>query len=426
MLNDREIKAAIRAGKPVTLTDGTGERGAGRLALRVRALADGARGEWCAIWWQSGARKLAVIARYPDLSLAAARDIFRAEWRPAILEGIDPRHARNRARTAGTVADLFGGYIQSMKERGRRSWPEVERALLTGKGCAADALGRDLRAAAVTPDAVAAFLAAVYGRGARTAADRARAYIAAAFSWGMRAERDYTRAAPAARHFALTANPVGAVPRDHGATRARDRALTPEELGALWRALDGPGFDRRTVGAVRLVICTGARVREVLRAAARDFDLAAEVWNVPADKSKTGRGRVVPLTPQAVAAVRDLLAVTPSGLLFPNERRPGEPIADQTVNRALRRWQAAAGAEPFQARDLRRTFTTLAADAGISREARNLIQGHAAGLDRRHYDRSEGLTVTRPAILAWGRRLSRMIRGDALLLVVAGSDGHRP
>lgn len=425
MLQDREIKAAIRAGKPVTLTDGTGERGAGRLALRVRPVADGARGEWCAIWW-AGARKLAVIGRYPDLSLAAARDLFRAEWRPAILEGIDPRHARTRARTAGTVADLFAGYVQSMKDKGRRSWPEVERALLTGKGCAAAALGRDLRAAAVTPEAVAAFLGAVYGRGARTAADRYRAYIRAAFAWGMKAERDYTRAAPAARHFALTVNPADAVPRDHGANRARDRALTPGELAALWRALDGPGFDRRTVGALRLLICTGARVREVLRASAGDFDLAAEVWTMPADKSKTGRGRVVPLTPQAVAALRALLAVTPAGLLFPNERRPGEPMADQVVNRALRRWQVVAGAEPFQARDLRRTFTTLAADAGISREARNLIQGHAAGLDRRHYDRSEGLAVTRPAILVWGRQLSRMIQGNAPLLVVVGSDGHRP
>jgi integrase len=418
MLNDRTIKAAIKAGKPITLTDGTGERGAGRLAIRVRQSAEGARGEWCAVWWQVS-RKMATIGRYPDLSLAAARDLFRAEWRGPIMAGQDPRQARNRARTAGTVADLFAGYIDGMKTRGRGSWPEVERALITGKGCAAEVIGRDMRAAEVTPDAVAAFLGAVYARGARTAADRYRAYIRAAFAWGMKAERDYTRTMRAARHYNLTANPADAVPRDHGANRARDRVLSADELGALWRALDGLGFDRRTVGAVRLLICTGARVREVLRASAEDFDLPAGVWNMPAEKTKTGRARIVPLTPQAVGALRELLAFTRAGLLFQNERRPGEPIADQTINRALRRWQGSAGAEVFQARDLRRTWTTLGADAGISREARNLIQGHAAGLDRRHYDRSDGLGITRPAIEVWGRYLARVTRGAPALSIVA-------
>jgi integrase len=235
----------------------------------------------------------------------------------------------------------------------------------------------------------------------------------------MKAERDYTRTMRAARHYNLTANPADAVPRDHGANRARDRVLSADELGALWRALDGLGFDRRTVGAVRLLICTGARVREVLRASAEDFDLPAGVWNMPAEKTKTGRARIVPLTPQAVGALRELLAFTRAGLLFQNERRPGEPIADQTINRALRRWQGSAGAEVFQARDLRRTWTTLGADAGISREARNLIQGHAAGLDRRHYDRSDGLGITRPAIEVWGRYLARVTRGAPALSIVA-------
>lgn len=422
MLTDPKIKAAIKAAtKPAILTDGTAERGAGRLALRIRPGRDGARAEWVCTWWRDGRRIIAAIGhRYPDTRLTDARKIFADEWRGPIIAGADPRHARHRARTAGTVADLFAGYIEGMKARGRRSWPEVERALLTGRGCAADALGRDLRAADVTPDAVAAFLGGVYSRGARTAADRYRTYIRAAFAWGMKAERDYTRAAPIARHYALSANPADAVPRDHGATRARDRALTPEELAALWRALDGPGFDRRTIGAARLLICTGARVREVLRAAAEDFDLAAEVWTMPPEKTKTGRGRMVPLTPQAVATVRALVAVTPSGLLFPNERRPGEPMADQALNRALSRWIARAGVAKFQARDIRRTWTTLAAELpGITREARNLIQGHAAGLDRRHYDRSEGLAITRPAVQVWGKYLGRVTRGAPVLSIVA-------
>lgn len=417
MLNDRQIKAAVRAGKPRTLSDATGERGAGRLALRVRG--GTGRAEWLAVWWQAGRRKVAVLGRYPDLSLSAARDLFRADWRPAILDGLDPRHARQRARTAGTVGDLFAGYVEAMRAADRRSAPEVERALLSGRWNAADALGRDLRAGAVTPDAVAAYLATVFGRGSRTAADRYRAYIRAAFAWGMKAERDYTRPTANAPHFALIANPADAVPRDHGANRTRDRALSAGELAALWQDLDGPGFERRTAGALRLLICTGARVREVLRIEADDLDLDAATWTIPASKAKGGRGRVVPLTAQAVAACRDLLAVTPSGLLFENARQAGAPMPDQAINRALRGWTARRDLDRAQGRDMRRTWTTLAAELpGVTREARNLIQGHTAGIDRRHYDRSEGLAITRPAMDEWGRFLRRTFSGDWQLLRV--------
>lgn len=410
MLNPRTIDAAARAQRPALLVDGTGERGAGRLALRVRP----PRAEWVAIWWRGGRRVLGVIGRYPDLSLRDARDVFAADWRPVIEAGGDPRASRRAARRAGTVADLFAEYVAHMRAEGARSWPEVDRALLTGAYAAADALGRHTRACAVTPAMVSAYLADTYGRGSRTAADRYRAYLHAAFRWGSRAANDYTRAAGPAGDYALTGNPVAAVPRDTGATRARDRWLSADELRALWLALDGPGFGASTGPAVRILIATGQRVLDVLRAEAGDLDLEAATWTIPAAKRKTGAAggdHVVPLPAIIVPHLRELVAVR-HGLLFPHAERAGAHVPDQTVNRALARWSAAAGVARFQARDLRRTWKTHAGAAGLSKEIRDRLQGHAlTDVSARHYDRHAYNAEKRSAMARWSAFLNALVTG---------------
>lgn len=406
MLNPRSIETALRKpGRETLLIDGTGERGTGRLALRIRPHAGGARAEWLAVWWSRGRRRFGVVGRYPALSLRQARDLFAADWRPEIEAGRDPRRARRAAAAAGSVEQLFTEYVAAMRALGRRSWPQVERALLTGSRCAAGVLGRETRAADVTPEAITDFLAGVYQRGSRTAADRYRAYLHAAFRWGSRSTHDYTRAGEDGprTEFGLRANPVAAVPRDTGANRARDRALSGDEVRVLWEAVDGPCFGLSTAPVIRLLLCTGQRVTDVLRAEGRDFDLQAGLWTIPGAKRKVDAGdHVVPLPAQALPIVRQLLEVRGEGLLFPHGTRPGAHVPDQTINRAISRWTARFGGTPLQARDLRRTWKTLAGEAGISKEVRDRLQGHAlTDVSAVHYDRWSYLPEKRSAMLRW-------------------------
>lgn len=416
MLNAKTIDAKIKtATKAEILIDGSGERGAGRLAIRIRPTAQATRADWLAIWWTAGRRKTATIGRYPDLSLSAARDLFRQDWRGAIIAGQDPRHARRRSAEAGTVADLIDGYLADLRDRGRRTTGEAARIL----SHAADAIGRDMRAADVTVAAIRAHLAAIHGRGAAVAADRARATLHAAFSWGLRHDGDYTR--PAGRRFDLTVNPVAGIRRDASAARTRDRVLDADELRDLMLAIGARnGFDWRTAAAVEIVLNTGCRVQEALRAEIDDFDLAAKAWTIPASKSKTGRARVVPMTDALVARVIEIRRMVGKGHIFLNDRQPGQIMPHQSVNRALARWTASRGSLPMQARDLRRSWATWAAEIGISKDARKAIMGHADGGDvhARHYDRADMLAITRPAIEAWGRYLARVTRGKGQLLRV--------
>lgn len=417
MLNPRSIESAIRdCTREVLLTDGTAERGTGRLALRLRPSAKGVSAEWVVLWWRYERRHMGLMGRYPSLSLRAARDRFAGEWRPAIEAGRDPRRARAQAAAVGSVHQLFTEYVESMKERGCRSWHQPEKTLLTGRWSAVKALGKDTRAKDVTPDAITEFLGECFRRGSRTAADRTRAHLHAAFQWGAKSTHDYTRLdtddAPRT-HFGLTSNPVSIVPRDTEANKTRNRYLDVEEFCQLWRSVTaGNGFSLSTAPAIHLLLCTGQRVLDVLRADGCDFDLKAKLWIIPERKRKTGeRDHVVVLPPPAVAVLRELIEVRGAGLLFPHAKKKGEHIPDQTVNRALCRWSQRWKVPRFQARDLRRTWKTLAGAAGLSKELRDKIQGHAlTDVSSRHYDRYLYLREKRKGAAAWSRWVDKMLR----------------
>jgi hypothetical protein len=66
----------------------------------------------------------------------------------------------------------------------------------------------------------------------------------------------------------------------------------------------------------------------------------------------------------------------------------------------------------FTPRDLRRTWKTLAGDAGISKEMRDRLQNHSkSDVSSRHYDRYEYLPEKRAAMETWSAYLDRVIAG---------------
>jgi len=68
---------------------------------------------------------------------------------------------------------------------------------------------------------------------------------------------------------------------------------------------------------------------------------------------------------------------------------------------------------PFNARDLRRTWKTLAGDAGIPKDMRDRLQNHAqrGDVSSRHYDRYDYLPERRAAMAKWAAYLDLVIEG---------------
>lgn len=105
----------------------------------------------------------------------------------------------------------------------------------------------------------------------------------------------------------------------------RDVTLRLDELAAIWRALDDPArckSDLVTVAAMKLLILTGQREREVTDAEWAEFDLDAGLWRIPAARTKKERAHLVHLAPQAVAILTELRR-SPAARVTPSNRRCG-------------------------------------------------------------------------------------------------------
>ena len=111
-------------------------------------------------------------------------------------------------------------------------------------------------------------------------------------------------------------------PRGHKAMALNE---VPNFLSAL-EAYDG---DPRTRLALRLMVLTFARTSELRAARWSEFenlDANEPLWRIPAERTKMRREHVVPLTPQAVAALRELRVLPgsqASPFLFPSPSREG-------------------------------------------------------------------------------------------------------
>lgn len=412
MLTDRQIQAELKTCTAETvLNDGAAGKGGGSLVLVVRRRADGCTANWYGQWWDDGRRRRKPLGPYPSIGLAAARQLYADQVRDVLAAGRNPLVAVVAADKP-TVARLFGAYCDQMRADGKSSEPEYRRCL----DAAAQVFGASRLAGDITAEDVSAHLARVYGR-ARSQADHERAYLHAAFQWALRAAHDYRQDQRV--DWGVRANPVGAVPKDTGASQPRDRALTPAEVAMLWHGLPGSRMGLEAASCVRLLILTGQRVREVLRMDRRHIDLARMLWTMPAMVTKGGlqgkrtTAHVVPLPDLARPVLQQLMAANRTGPLFAN--RNGEPMADNSIRQALLDLQTDLAMDPFQPRDLRRTWKTLTGDAGIDRFTRDLIQQHEQGdTGSRHYDMAGYAQQMRAAMDSWNGWLGSVLQRHAV------------
>jgi integrase len=90
--------------------------------------------------------------------------------------------------------------------------------------------------------------------------------------------------------------------------------------------------------ALRLAPLVFVRPGELRQAEWAEFDLDGAQWNIPAEKMKMREPHLVPLSPQAVAILRELQPLTGRGrYVFPSARSPQRPMSNNAVLSALRR-----------------------------------------------------------------------------------------
>lgn len=150
----------------------------------------------------------------------------------------------------------------------------------------------------------------------------------------------------------------------------RERYLTPDEARRLMRKLEHS--PRPEAAALRLLLLTGARKSEILKARWEYVWLDQRLLTVPL--SKSGKPRHIPLSDEAVAVIRSIRRKPGCPWLFPGQS-PGKPLSDIYVfwNKLRRE----LGLTDVRVHDLRHSFASFLVNAGHSLYEVQKLLGHS-------------------------------------------------
>ena len=301
---------------------------------------------------------------------------------PVILSAVKP--LGSDGPTIGDLIDnALGHYLNREKSNGHKYSASYLRGLATNLQTIRDKWGTEAAAAFATIEGkrrIKEYLYRVREDHGVGAAAVMQSFMSAMFT---RAERD----------FLIETNPMNHMERVSAKTQ-RVRFLDSSELALLWPATmtdERGGYPSGYL--VRLALLTGRRVNELCRAEWSEFNLETGVWTLPGDRAKNDTTHALPLSPSALALLRDAW-----------ERRHGDgryvfhrdgedaPLSDtgayfkkfiralnEATKDATERRAAPEQRTPWSMHVLRHTVETLLQDTlGCPYEYRNAILNHSS------------------------------------------------
>lgn len=350
---------------------------------------------WLLRYQLRGRRRDMVLGAVTDQNgLAAARQAAQ-DARGLLAKGVDPIDERRRPAGAPTFDAAARELIEILAPswRGRDTRKRWERCLLTY----AAKLG-PRRVDDITALDVLAVLRPMWSKMPESAA-KTRECIERVL--------DAQRAAGAIRgpwenparwkgHLALM------LPKRKTLTRGHHPAMPYTAASAFMakiRAQDGMGA--RALEFAILTVC-----REGVVISARWEEIQGDVWVLSAERMKSERPFVVPLSPAAVALLERMAVAGRRGWIFPGQRQKGRPaphISDATMDAVLKRMKL-----PYTPHGFRSTFRDWAGDCtDHAREIAEAALAHVVGDDtERAYRRSDALAKRRRLMDDWATYLS--------------------
>ena len=386
-LTDRTLAALAKAGRQEDHYD------LGIPGLLARPKASGGV-SWGFRYSLAGKKRRLTIGDWPAVTLAEARRKALGH-RKALADGRDPWSEAKQAAAAETVAEAVEEYVESHLRPRLKAWELPAKTLRTKL---VPALGHkrvcDVTRAEVRAEALKlAKTAPVY-------ANRFLGHMVAFFNWTIRNDVGGMGERP---------NPAALVDKPGGPETPKTRALTTEEIAALWPVLVRLGAPFGT--AARLILATGLRPGEVCGIDAAEVDIVRGRWTIPASRMKNGREHTVPLVGIAREIVQDLLDKNAAGLLLTARR--GRPLTTENLWHGLQRALVRAGVASASAHDLRRTALSHMARIGIDPLHIGHVASHtsvtASTITTSVYVRHDYVPEKTAALAAWDHELCRIV-----------------
>ena len=346
---------------------------------------------WRLKYRHGGKEKLLALGVYPAVGLRDARD-KATDAKRLLQDGQDPGALRKAEKVRGalesvnTLEAVTHAWLAHQTDRWEAQTEGAIRASLVAN--VFPALG-ERALASIKPSEVMACIKVIEARGAGELASRVLQRIKAIYRWAVTHER-------------IEVNPmVDLVPGE--ILKPRDvthRLMLPEaELANFYRKLDLYDGDPTTVHALRLLVLTVTRPGELRGARWAEFDLAAAMWTIPAERMKMRNEHKVPLPTQALEVLRSIQPLTGDGdLVFPSPSYRSKPLSENTLNSAMARmgYKGIATAHGFRA-----LFSTVANEHDKDAD---VIERQLAHIERNKvraaYHRS-AYTAERAKLMQW-------------------------
>jgi integrase len=391
------------------------------LALRVT---EKGRKSWSLFYRFNGRLRRFTIGRYPAIKPGQARrEATNALER--VRQGIDPaEEKRARRDKPSPEAETFEVLVQDYLERHVRknsapaTYQEAKRDLeynVLPKW-------RNRPIASISRRDAIDLIDGLVERGVEIQANRTLARLRALFNWAIEKDR-------------ISASPVDHM-KPPTKERARDRALTDDEIRWFWQACDEVGWP---FGAVfKLLLLTAQRRDEVGGMKWTEIDVDKRTWTLPRHRVKSDRGHEVHLSDAAIEVLRSLprilsagnerdLVFTVTGTTavsgFGNAKRRFDLIMTEARRQSLGLSEHTKIPD-WRLHDLRRTAATGMARLNIAPHVVDKVLNHSGGTIRGMgavYNRFEYLEERRAALEAWGRYVDKLVDTNPSNIVALAS-----
>jgi integrase len=394
-LTDPSLKALKPREKPYIVSDVGG--------LYVEVFPSGGMA-WRYRYRLRGPQEKLTLGKYPALSLKAAR-MKRDEAAAEVARGRSPAREKQLVRVAAapstTVTEFAERFMREIQAKDRKDLSGTRRYL---EKDILPVMG-EKPMSAITAEDCRAVIWRKKDHGFDAAAGQIRGLL--------KKICDY-----AVTSGLLQANPVLALPMRHvHRGRSRERALSPEEIRLFLRALQESNMRRQFKLGLTLILLTLVRKSELLLAHWAEVDLDEAEWQIPPERTKTGKPLVVYLSGQAVALLLELRALAGgSELVMPGRGSLTKPFAHNAMNTALNTALKGQDIPAFTIHDLRRTASTLLHENGWPSDVVEKALNHTIGGVRGVYNKAEYAEKRREMLQFWADFVGNLTTENALIL----------
>jgi integrase len=312
----------------------------------------------------NGRQRRYTIGPFPRWSAEAAREEAK-KLRKEIDRGVDPAGDKRARRTAPTIQDLIGRYVEDHLPTKTLVGLRVndEKKMLSEVG---DKLGRHTKVADIHGGDIADMHRRITESGRPIRANRILAIASKMFSLSLVPKVGETLP----WRNAAQGNPCKGIQKNR--EEAKERFFSQSELTAISDAL--AKYSGSAADCVRLIMLTGCRPIEAMKAQWEDFDREPGYWIKPSAHVKQRKTHKLPLSPAAIELIERLRKKRKGKWVFPGDK-PGTHLTVLWRVWDFVRKQTGLG-EDARLYDLRHTFASVGAGGGLSLPIIGRLLGH--------------------------------------------------